>query len=40
MWPAAFVVFIITSAPAAEVENWLRQIEPRCSADDWQPSPA
>jgi hypothetical protein len=39
MWPSAFVVFILTSAPEATVENWLRQIEPRYANGTWQPLP-
>jgi hypothetical protein len=37
MWPSAFVVFIITSASAAEVESWLRSVEPRYVDGDWKP---
>ena len=39
MWPSAFVVFVITSAPASEVEAWLRPLEPRQADADWQPIP-
>jgi hypothetical protein len=39
MWPSAFVVFVITSAAAAEVEDWLRPLEPRYADADWQLAP-
>ncbi len=42
MWPSAFVVFIITSAPApapaAEVEAWIRPLEPRYADAGWRPA--
>ncbi len=38
MWPSAFVVFVLTSAPPGEVERWLAPLEPRF-ADDWRPAP-
>jgi hypothetical protein len=37
MWPSAFVVFVITSASATEVEAWLVPLEPRYVDANWQP---
>jgi hypothetical protein len=39
MWPSAFVVFVLTSAPAGEVAGWLRPLEPRYADADGQPAP-
>lgn len=36
MWPSAFVLFIITSAPSAEIESWLQPLEPRYVDSDWR----
>ena len=38
MWPSAFVIFVITSAPASEVEAWLRALEPRYADAEWHPA--
>jgi hypothetical protein len=39
MWPSAFVIFVITSALASEVEAWLRPLELRYADPDWRPGP-
>lgn len=37
IWPQAFKAFVITSAPAAQVESWLGPQEPRYADDEWGP---
>jgi hypothetical protein len=34
-WPQAHIVNIITSAPVAEVEKWIDQLEPRGAGECW-----
>jgi hypothetical protein len=34
-WPHAFVVNIITSAPVADIEKWIEQLEPRSVDECW-----
>ena len=37
MWPTAHQVFVITAAPAAQVEAWLEHQEPRYADAEWGP---
>jgi hypothetical protein len=37
MWPKAHQAFVITSAPAAQVESWLEPQEPRYADAEWGP---
>ncbi len=39
MWPSAFMLWVITSAPTGEVAGWLRLLEPRYADADWTPAP-
>lgn len=34
-WPQTHVVNILTSAPVAEVEKWIEQLEPRWVGEGW-----
>jgi hypothetical protein len=34
-WPQAHIVNIITSAPVAEIEKWIEQLEPRGVGEGW-----
>jgi hypothetical protein len=35
IWPSAFAVFIVTSAPLDEVENWVAALHPRDVREGW-----
>ena len=34
-WPQAHVVYIVTSAPVAEIERWVEPLEPRYFDEGW-----